>query len=331
MAHRDLLRTTLLALCLTISLCLPVTAQPDVPRVTYVNPVAGLSIEIPEDWEMATNDWGLLNVGIEAGVGTSLAIEQPQLWFFFSTRTPEQLANELAQAFALGGGAPQVGPTGNGDEWQVSAVSDSVGGPLAQRWLCRRQGSVGYAVGALVRPAVAAQFQQDLDVALASARLVPGPPLQLFLEPSENAYRMLIPQGWRWSGRIIRTPQAPGVFEWRVERPDGLAGALNVAPASFNIQYPYATASQCAGTWVLQGLRAQLPDVRLESVQEFPRASAHFTRSIRQMGLGAIRGCTKRVPTTSAPPTGGPSACAWTLPPSCLTPRRCWEEAATGR
>jgi len=31
-------------------------AQPTVPRVVYDIPLAGLSIEIPEDWEMATND-----------------------------------------------------------------------------------------------------------------------------------------------------------------------------------------------------------------------------------------------------------------------------------
>jgi len=162
-----------------------------------------------------------------------------------------------------------------------------MGAPLLERWICRRQGRVNYILVALVRPERAAQFQADIDAALASAHLIAGPPVELFLEPTENAYRMLMPQGWRWEGRVIRTAMAPGVFEWKVQAPDGSAGAFNAAPVNLNIMYPYTPAAACAGTLVLQGLQQQVPGLQLESVQEFPRVGANFAEGIRMMGLGA--------------------------------------------
>ncbi len=261
-------------------------AQPDVPRVIYDNPVAGLSIEIPEDWEMGTSDYGMLNIGMEAGLGASTCRGMPMLWFFFTKTPPEQMARELAQGFqALDGCAPQVLPFGQGD-WEVRFTSNATRGPLSERWVCKRQGRISYVIAAMVRPEFAAHFQADLDTALNTAHLIPGPPLQLFTEPTERAYRMVFPQGWQWSGRIIRTATAPGVFEWKVQTPDGLVGAFNAPPASLNIMVPYAPAAECAGTFVLQGLQQEVPDARLESVHELPRAGAYFMAAIKALGLG---------------------------------------------
>lgn len=275
-----------LSLAVALSLAAAAFAQPAVPRVVYDNPLAGLSIEIPEDWEMATNDWGVLNIGLESGAGTSLVVLQPQLWFFFTKDAPAQAAVAVTNGLRALGGSPVARPTGNGDEWEVVCTLDSMGAPLLERWICRRQGRVNYILVALVRPERAAQFQADIDAALASAHLIAGPAVELFQEPTENAYRLLMPRGWRWEGRIIRTSMAPGVFEWKVQAPDGSAGAFNAPPAVFNVQYPYTPAAQCAGTYVLQGLQQQVPGLQLENVREFPRVGANFVEGIRMMGLG---------------------------------------------
>ncbi|MGD9498852.1 MAG: hypothetical protein AB7Y46_21335, partial [Armatimonadota bacterium] len=211
----------------------------------------------------------------------------PQLWFFFTKDAPDQAAAPVADGLRALGGVPVARPTGNGDEWEVLCTVDSLGSPLSERWLCRRQGRVNYIIVALVRPERAAQFREDIDAALASAHLIAGPQVELFLEPTENAYRMLVPKGWRWEGRIIRTTMAPGVFEWKVQAPDGIAGAFNAQPGTFNVMYPYTPAAACASTYVLQGLQQQVPGLRLESVREFPRVGANFMEGIRMMGLGA--------------------------------------------
>lgn len=275
------------ALVFLAALGATVWAQMDVPRVTYDNPIAGLSLQIPEDWEMATNDYGVLNIGMEAGVGDAIPLGMPMLWFFFTKTPPEQMARELAQAFhTLDGCTPQVIPFGQGD-WEVRFTSNATRGAFSERWVCKRQGRINYVIAAMVRPEFAANFQDDIETALKTAHLVPGPPLQLFTEPTERAYRMVFPQGWRWSGRIIRTSQAPGVFEWKVERPDRLAGAFNAPPAAMNVMVPYATAAECARSFVLQGLQQEVPDVRPVSVHELPRAGAYFMAVIKALGLGA--------------------------------------------
>jgi hypothetical protein len=261
-------------------------AQPTVPRVTFDNPVAGLCIDVPEDWEMGTSDFGWLSVGIEAGLGASQCAVFPDIWFFFTRSAPAQEAKEVAQAWAIGGAQPQIvaGPKGS---FEVRFTSQDSRGPLNQRWSCRRQGRVNYVIATMVRPQFAAQFQGDLDTALASAHLVPGPPLQLFTEPSERAYRMIFPQGWQWEGRILRTPQAPGVFQWKVQTPDRLNGAFNAPPVSFNIAVPYQPASACAQSMILPALRQEVPDLRLDGVHELPRAGQYFTAMIKAAGLGA--------------------------------------------
>ncbi|MEI6499856.1 MAG: hypothetical protein WCP21_02395, partial [Armatimonadota bacterium] len=58
---------TVLIVALWVGLVAVANGQGVVPRVTCLNPVAGISIQIPEDWEMGTNDWGSLFIGLDAG------------------------------------------------------------------------------------------------------------------------------------------------------------------------------------------------------------------------------------------------------------------------
>ena len=260
------------------------SAQP-VPRVTFDNPVAGLCLDIPEDWEMGTSDFGWLSVGMEAGLGASQCAFFPDFWFFYTANPPELQAKNIAKAWAIAGSTPQIVPAGNGN-FEVRFTSNDGRGQLVNRWCCRRQGNVSYVLAAMVRPEHAAQFQADIDAALASAHLVARQAATLFREPSERAYRMLIPQGWQWDGQILRTTQAPGVFVWKVQTPDQLNGAFNAPPTSFNIAVPFTPAAQCAKTFVLQGLRKQVPDLQLDGIRELPRVGAYFVAMIKAAGLG---------------------------------------------
>ncbi len=269
-----------------LALSVAAASAQTIPRVTFGNPIAGLCIDIPEDWEMGTSDFGWLSVGMEAGLGASQCVFFPDLWFFFTRNAPDVEAKNVAKAWTIAGSTPQIVPSGKGN-FEVRFTSNDGRGQLNNRWCCRRQGNINYVIAAMVRPQYAGQFQADLDAALASAHLVPGPPLTLFTEPTERAYRMLFPQGWKWEGHIIRTPQAPGVLDWKVQSPDQSSGAFNAPPTVFNIAVPYTPAPQCAQTFVLQGLRQQVPDLKLDGVHELPRAGAYFAAVIKAAGLGA--------------------------------------------
>ena len=268
-----------------LSLC--AQAQFDVPRVVLENPIAGFSVEVPEDWEMATGTLGNVEIAIDAPTGASLAA-QPALWFYHCGNEPEEEAQGLARALQqLGRGTPEVGATGNGGEWQVKLTSTGTRGPIAERWLCRKQGTASYVIGAMARPQFAAQFQADMDRALETCKLIPSPVLSYLNEPTENAYRMTLPEGWTWKGSIFRSPAVPGSFVWECSSSDGATGAFTAPPGIFNIAQPYMPAGQMAGSIILQAIRRDVPDAQLEGVQRLPRADAYFAGGIRALGLGA--------------------------------------------
>jgi hypothetical protein len=215
------------------------------------------------------------------------ATTQPQLWLFRHRLDPETMARRIARDFAtINRAAPQVeaGPDG---EWQVTSTSDGVRGPLTERWVCRAQDGRSYTVGMMARPEVATAWAADITAMLASARLLPGPELQVFREPTERAYRLWMPRDWTWEGRIVRADGVPGAFEYKVQAPDRLTGAFNAAPALFNINTPYLPAAECARQIVLPALAQQIPGLKLERVREQPRAGAFFREAIRAAGLGA--------------------------------------------
>ncbi|HEY3285356.1 MAG TPA: dockerin type I repeat-containing protein [Armatimonadota bacterium] len=260
-----------------------------VERATVSNPLSGFSIRLPVDWLMSTTRAYSTEIAIDSTSGASLR-DQPALWFFHSPMAPAQEAVGLTTALrALAmGPEPTLRATGNQDEWEVSMTSNGARGPLTERWLCRRENGVDYVIGSMVRPAAAAQFKTDLDVALSSCRLTAPVTSTRFKEPTENAYSVRIPDGWRWvaeESRIYRSEQNSGYFVWKAQSLDGLTGCFSGQPWLFNLLVPYATAEQCASTLVLDGLKQQMPDARLDSVRTLTRAGDWFTQGLRLLGF----------------------------------------------
>lgn len=288
--HRDRMlalgHCQLLGALVACALGHPALAQPPADRTTYVNGIAGISIDIPEDWEMGTGDLGNTFIALDADGGTPTGALYPLLWFFRTSAPPRQMADEIARGLeALDHSSPAV-REGGPDEWVVSAVSSGPRGPLVEEWHCRQEGNASYVLATMVRPEHEARFRDDLAAAVASCRLAPTPPLKLFTEPSERAYRMVLPEDWRWQGQIVRTPEAPGYFQWEAVSPDGLAGAFASPPSALNIAVPYLPAAQAAEELVLPVLREKLPGARLEAVRELPRPGEYYEEIIRRLGIG---------------------------------------------
>ena len=260
-------------------------AQEQVPRLEYADPIAGFSMTIPEDWEVMWGDLGQVMISIDAGVGVPTAAVYPVIWFWRAKKPAEELARWLAEVLTkLDAATPKV--TGAGDEWVVELTAAGSRGPLWERWVVRSQDGQSYLVGALCKPQYLESFQEDLDTALATCRLIPRVPLQRFLEPTENAYRMVFPEGWEWDGRIIRAEGVPGYFEWKAQSGDKSRGAFSAPPAVLNIMTPYLPAAQAARDLVLPALQQQYGDVKLEAVHELPRVGAYFAGVIKAVGIG---------------------------------------------
>jgi hypothetical protein len=252
----------------------------------YEHPIAGFSVEIPEDWEMGMGELGNVIIALDADAGPGTCTFFPMLWFFYTSLPPQQMAAEVARGLdALDHSGPVAEQGANG-EWVVRATSQGPRGPLVEEWHCRQEGDRSYVLVSMVKPEFAEQFADDLAHAFRTCRLTARTELQYFREPSENAYGMLMPAGWQWSGRIIRTPEIPGYFEWLVGSPDALTGAFSSPPGVFNIQFPYLPAGLAAEQIVLPGLRQKLPDARLEAVHELPRPGRYYETLIKALGIG---------------------------------------------
>jgi hypothetical protein len=254
----------------------------EVPRIVFNNPVAGFSLAVPEDWEMATGNAGNTEIAIDASTGASL-LAQPAMWFFYSPRPPQQQAEQLARDLqTLGADTPQVDRTAQVDEWEIRADFPITRvGLVMTRWLCRHERGMSYVIGVAVRSELAQRYQEDIDVAFQSCQLIEHPILQVFREPRENAYRIMLPQGWNWEGEIIRTASVPGYFQWKARRQDNLVGCFTNEPGVLNIGTPYFSAHEAAAGIVLDGLRQLMPDAQLEQIHELPRIGDHIRTASR--------------------------------------------------
>jgi hypothetical protein len=287
-----------------------------VPRVTYNDPIAGFSLTMPEDWELKRQDFGLYAVAIGADSGAPICIHQPVLWLFRCLDTPEKTARGLAQGFATAWGVePTVRATGKPDEWEVTLAPQDGFGTLQQRFLCRQEKGTSYVIAAFTRPDFAPEAADEVQTALATCRLIDGPPTTVFREPKYNAYRMRLPQGWRWEGDVLFALNVPGYFTWKVQSPDGLSGAFSSPPALFDITQPYMGVESCARDIVLPGLRQILPDAHLDQIHMLTRTANLFCTLLREFGIsdtpriekglvdfvGTLAGTTVRVRVTVAP------------------------------
>lgn len=259
-----------------------------IATLTYANPVAGFSLEVPDDWEMASAVLGSLLVGLDAEQSSGAPWGAPLLWFFYSKQPPETTATTLADAFRqLHGVTVQPQATGQAGEWELAFTSTSARGDFRQRWLCRIQDGRSYVIGAVIPGAIVAVAQPEVDRALATCKLIPRPPLKRFREPRENAYTMVLPRDWTWEGQVFRSEMVPGYFTWKVQSPDRLTGAFSAPPATFNIMYTYTPAGEAARGLVLSELQKQIPGVRLDKVQDLPRTGAYYRSAVVALGLGA--------------------------------------------
>jgi hypothetical protein len=269
---------------LAVAICAPAWCA--VPRVTYNDPIAGFSLTIPDDWEMKEEDFGLHVVGIGAASGSQICIHQPVFWLFHSLEPPEKTARGLGNGLGLAWGVePTVRATGNGDEWEVLITSQDGLGTLLQRYLCRSQNGESYTIAAFSRPAFAEEFRDDVRTAFNSCKVIPGPRVSIFKEPKYNAYRMDLPEGWKWEGDVIFARNVPGYFTWKVQSPDGLNGAFSSPPALFDITRPYMGVQECSEQIVLPGLRQLVPDIRLDSIRILQRTGELFCTVLREFGI----------------------------------------------
>ncbi len=268
-----------------------VAAQPagvdGVPWVRFDNPIARLSMELPADWSMGASDYGPMTAAIDAGVAVSPPSTQPVLWIMRHRFTAEEAARQLVRDLtAVNGAAPTIEQAPGGD-WLISATANGARGPLSEIWCSRVQGDETFMVGAMMRPEVSAKWSADVRRMIASSRLIAGPPLKTQREPTERAYRLAMPADWTWEGRIVRTPQVPGYFEYKVKRPDGLAGAFNAPPAVIDLRTPYMEPGAATRTLLLPALAQLVPGLRVDKVRPLPRVGAYFRDAIRRAGLGA--------------------------------------------
>ncbi len=259
--------------------------QSSVPSRIRRNPVAGFELRIPEDWEVATNSSGVLEISIDAQAGAGLR-HQPALWFFHAADGPDVESQQLQKALQALGGADTSIRSNSQTEWEVSARFNLRGlGEVETRWLCRNDDGQNYVIGAAVCSADAKVFASEIETALSTCQLIASPAMRCFVEPSENAYRILLPDGWTWRGQIIRTFEIPGYFEWKAQSEDGLSGCFTSPPGVFNMFQDFLSAEQAAEGIVLEGLRQQIGNVRLTRVYHLPRAEENFSGGLRALGL----------------------------------------------
>lgn len=268
-------------LFLTLLLALGAGAQ--APSVTYSNPIAGFEMQVPYDWEQGGGVSGAVLVGLDGDLSLGFPSAQPIIWVFYTKIGAEATAHNLALALGvLEGQTPAVVATGP-SQYEIAFTSRE---GLREHWICRMANGRTYVTGGLVAERVAPAFGSELETALASCTLIDRPPLRLFLEPTENAYTMVLPVDWTWEGQVFRSQGVPGYFTWKVKDPAGTVGAFSAPPASFNIAVPYIPASQAARAVVLPALQQQYPGLRLDRVEELPRAGAYYREGIRLLSLG---------------------------------------------
>jgi len=282
---KEELMRTVVVLSVVITALSGLWASDEVARVEYRNPIAGFALTIPADWEVSTGVTGNVEIAIDAP-SVSVA-SYPALEFFYAPGSPEQVARGLGALLQAAASAtpPVIRPTGNKDEWEMTTtMKNDLLGPVDSRWLCRRDRGATYVIGAMVRPQFASLFQSDINLAFSSCHLIRRPIIGVFLEPTEHAYRIIVPYGWSWvpeEGKIIRTMTDPGTPTWKVKRKDGLAGCF-VAPAvAFDFTTPYPFARGAAEGMVLQELRKAIPDLQVTSHKPYPRSIDHFMQLMK--------------------------------------------------
>jgi len=254
----------------------------EVPSVVYDNPVAGFSITIPEDWDMGTGVLGDTTITLNPRTPSGAA---PSFSFFYMQDKPEQGARNIAQFLTAVGPAlgvsitPQVRATGKPNEWEVTASAEfPYVGEVNGRWLCRLEKNTTYVIGVLATTQAASDYRDEMETAFNTCHLMDRPLVHYFREPTENGYRLVIPEGWQWEGSIFRDVNVPGWFVFKVQSPEKLTGCFESQPVTFMANY--IDAQTLAGGALLDSLRNQVGDIELESFHPLPRAGKDLAIAI---------------------------------------------------
>lgn len=269
--------------CATLAFCSPARADAQVATVTYDNPVVGFSLSVPEDWDMGTGVLGETVITINPRAPSPMA---PTLSFFYLPTGPEEGAHQIAQFLvAVGQGLgvplePQVRATGIQGEWEVTAtVNLPVVGEVRGRWLCRNEKGTTYVIGFVATRQAEQDFKEDIEKAFETCHLTEGAAVRFFREPTENAYRLMLPEGWRWEGHIYRDANCPGWFVFKAQSEDGLTGCFESPPVQLTTNY--INAHTIAEGLLLDQLRKEVPDLKLEGIHSLPRAAEHLALALR--------------------------------------------------
>jgi hypothetical protein len=251
--------------------------QPQVQRLWFNDPMAGFAVILPEDFEIGTSLSGQTMAGVNARyIGSFFA---PWFSFTYTKHPPQASAAFMAQMLKELGGQTEMGPTKRPDEWLVySDVAMAAYGRFICRFVFRRSADKHYVISATVPADLDAQFQDDILTALSTCRPIPFPVFKLYEEPTEHAYKIRLPEKWKWEGSIYRSTLCPGYFVWKAMSPDGLVGCFESAPLE---GLPgFCDAKNAASTVIFASLREHFPDLAFVGFKEYPRAGDQIGRTL---------------------------------------------------
>ncbi|MCX6551100.1 MAG: hypothetical protein NTY02_08855 [Acidobacteria bacterium] len=274
----------------------PLSAAADipVPITTVQNPLVGFSIDLPEDYEVTTGFDGETQMAIN---GTYIAsVFSPWYYFTYTSQPPGECARLLEYLLRqppLRSTTEVLQGTSPGEVILKATIPLEGVGTLEGRWVFRTESHKNYVVAAVVFSQLAGQYQQEIDRTLKSCRVQRHMPFSLHQEQTEAAYKIRLPEGWKWEGKIFRDPNIPGAFDWKATTLNGGAGCFNAAP----VRTMTALDAQTAATTILpQYFQTTVAGFQFESYRPHPRASQQgestFAVLFKQGGLrvGYTRG-----------------------------------------
>lgn len=269
-----------------------VTPAGTVQMVDLVDPIAGFVVTVPTDWDMTTGIAGDRLMGINVRTGGSL--RSPSVTFVPVSGTLDQAAGAMV-AYVKGiddtaRPVPRPGPGPNEYEL-ITTMRGLTSAPTGVYGVAREQSGVVYIVMATGPLASAPEFKAEIDAVVRSFHPIQRQTLQVFREPNEGAYTMLMPQGWTCQGRIYRDATCPGAFVWTAQSADCSMGAFEVEPACWATSWTDAQA-MAAGV-LAQRIAPRVPqarNLRLDRVETLPRAAGELANwyETTLTGMGQI-------------------------------------------
>ena len=136
---------------------------------------------------------------------------------------------------------------------------------------------------------------------LVSFQSIPRTPRNGFVEPSEQAFTAMLPEEWKATGKVLRTPDAGIIFQFRATDPDGALSAeipgryyffqeeakgwlgKLVVPQKY-LTRPFMPASVFLERIIAPEMRPRYPDLRIERISNRADIAASLVADGLQMG-----------------------------------------------